>query len=251
MSRVVNFKIDGHKVLNPLDFRARKVEAVLELILTTRQAYAEVKIFTRNRQDFFFTEIGRSELNVLQKVEQPPLSLLRLGDPYSFYMVMEPAAVGQVITRGKVAWTNRAFIRTIEENWQLESGTAEEVYGLYLRKEMSPRAFKRFDLLMKRETEKLFAALKDVRLKGSVFIDSDRPLPLELPLKKGREVFLPAPLTQLLDRFGFKLEPADWPLPPARTFSLLAPFLDHHSDRSDSTVNHWLRRHLSWLGSSL
>ena len=122
-SRVMNFRIDGHRVLNPLGFKASELEVVLELILTTRPVYDDIKNFAQ-REDFFFTELTRSELNVLQKTETPPLSVLHLGETGSTYATIDAAKVGQAITRGNFPFRTGSLLEAFEKNWAVSPETA-------------------------------------------------------------------------------------------------------------------------------
>ncbi len=250
-SRVMNFRIDGHRVLNPLGFKASELEVVLELILTTRPVYDDIKNFTRHRQDFFFTELTRSELNVLQKTEEAPLSVLRLGETGSTYATIESAKLGQTIARGKFPFRTGSFLDAIEQGWLVNRETAEVVYDMYLRRNISEHAEKAISKLLAPAEKAFFKAFKEAKLKGPVYVESEIPLPWPLPLSKyGRKLVAP-PLGKLLDHFGFRTDLRFWPVREETVFRLLAPYWDHYFDRSDTTVNRWLRRHLNWLGSAL
>ncbi len=250
-SRVMNFRIDGHRVLNPLGFKASELEVVLELILTTRPVYEDIKNFAGRRQDFFFTELTRSELNVLQKTEEAPLSVLRLGETGSTYATIESAKLGQTIARGKFPFRTGSFLEAIEQGWLVNRETAEVVYEMYLRRDVSGHTEKAIGKLLAPAEKSFFKAFKEAKLKGPVYVESEIPLPWPLPLTKyGRKLAAP-PLSKLLDHFGFRTDLKVWPVREEAVFRLLAPYWDHYFDRSDTTVNRWLRRHLNWLGSAL
>ena len=250
-SRVMNFKIDGHRVLNPLEFRATKIEAVLELILTTRAVFSDIKIFTKERQDLFFTEIARSELNVLQKVHDAPLSILHLGEEESAYAVLESLALGQTVARGRFPWTTGTLVRSLESAWLINFETAEVIYRMYVDGELTPTTGKAVQKILAPAEKSIYTALAATKFRGPVFVESDRPLPFRLPLKKYGRNLMPPPLDELFERFGFRIDWKEWTMGRESVFRLLAPFWDYYYDRSDSTVNRWLKRHLNWLGTGL
>ncbi len=250
-SRVMNFKIDGHYVLNPLGFKASSVEVMLELILTTRAVFEDIRSFAKERQDFFFTELTRSEANILQKTEKLPMSILSLGEARSAYAVVEPAKVGQTIARGIFSWTTGELIKKIEEKWLVNRETAEVIYDLYLKNEISAETSKAIARIIAPAEKAFFREFRDLKTRGPVYVDSDRPLPWPLPAVKYGRKLVPCPMGRLLDHFGFRTDFASWPIRPEGAFRFLAPFWDFYYDRSDTTVNRWLRRHLNWLGSSL
>jgi hypothetical protein len=250
-SRVGDFRIDGHHVLNPIGLKAHRMEAVLELMLTTRSLLEDIKKFLKGRQYYFFTEIGRAELAVLSKTEKLPIRLLRLGSPSSSLLEMDEGIVGNLIERQRIDWDVASLGRTIAEEWGVAEPVALELYASYLRRDMGPAAAKLFTKRLGLAVAPLFDELKTAHLRGRTFVESPLPLPLELPLKKGNAELRYPLLDPILARSGFTIEPREWPVPEHALFARLAPFFAYYHDRSDSTVNRWLRRHLNWLGAPM
>jgi hypothetical protein len=250
-SRVGSFKVDGHPVINPIGHKAQKFEAVLELSLTTREVMENARDFLKGRQNFFFIEIGRAELLALERVGRLPLKMLRLGHESSSLVTAEDALVGHSINQIKMSWGLRSLTDAIMQEWGVDRATAAELYESYLYRDMAPRAGEFFSKVLAESMVPLFNLLAQAKLKGRVYVETPIPLPFELPLKRGKLELEYPPLGRLLDQFGFHLRMVDWPLPGNRLLALLAPFLAYYHDRSDSTVNRWLRRHLNWLGSPI
>lgn len=257
-SRVVNFKIDGHHVLNPLGFRAEKVEAALELTLTTRGLFEEMRGFlsagwsaSRPENSFFFIETAEAELSVVSRVQKLPLSIIRLGHFHSTYYVLEEAAVGRLREKGNLRWTAQEIIAAMQNGWRVTHASAEKSYHMFLRNELSAHSRKAMEKILAPPGKLLLAELQKTKLKGKVFVDSPLPLPFALPSRRGKFVLDEPPLQQVLGHFGFELYPREWPLPPHRIFKFAAPFLEYYYDRSDLHANRWLRRHLNWLGASV
>ncbi len=257
-SRVVNFKIDGHRVLNPLGFQAEKIEAALELTLTTRGLFEEMRRFlsagwsaSRPENSFFFIETAEAELSVIHKVQKLPLSMVRLGHFHSTFSVLEEAAVGHLRGRGKVRWTAQEIIAALQNDWRVTHTAAEKVYHLFLRNETSSHGRKAMEKILAPAAKDLLAELQKAKLKGNVFLDSPLPLPFGLPVRRGKLALYEPPLGQILEHFGFELRPEEWPVPAHRIFRFAAPFLEYYYDRSDLHANRWLRRHLNWLGASV
>lgn len=250
-SRVGQFKLDGHHVLNPIGLRAKKVEAVLELMLTTRPLFDLIRSFLKNRQHFFFTEISRAELIALEKVQKLPLRLLRLEHPRSSAVVMKDAVVGREMQRMPIAWSTESLFAAVMREWGVSRATARAIYEAYCRRDMSPASAKFFTKIFAGELEPLFAEIQKPKLKGTIFVETPLDLPLDLPVTRGQWELAYPPLDRILERSGFSYEPTEWPFGKSLLFRKLAPFLAFYHDRSDSTVNRWLRRHLNWLGSPM
>lgn len=248
-SRVGQFKLDGHHVLSPIGLRAKKIEAVLELMLTTRPLFAHIKSFLKNRQSFFFTEIGRAELIALEKLEKLPLRLLRLGHPHSSAVIMKDAVVGHEIQRTRINWSTENLLVAVMREWGVTRATARAIYDAYCRRDMSPMSARFFTKIFAGELEPLFEKIQKPKMKGTLFVEAPFDLPLDLPIRRDQWELAYPPLDRILERSGFGYEPAEWPFGQSLLFRKLAPFLAFYHDRSDSTVNRWLRRHLSWLGA--
>jgi len=248
-SRVLDFKIDGHKVMNPVGFSAGKLEAVLELVLTTRKVFNDIKVFVRGQSSIFFTEVGRAELSILQRTSDPPLGVVLLDHPRSHYSVMLKAPV-QSLKRGELDWSIKSLNDSIVREWGITPLVAQGIYEAYLKKDFSPPVMKAMGKILKPASESLLATVRD-QFKGPLYVNSPSSLPFPLPVKKGGVVLMEPPLADALQKFGFSVNLAEWPYPPNQVFKKLAPFLEFYGDKSDSTINHWLRRHLNWLGASV
>ncbi|MFH1246365.1 MAG: hypothetical protein V1489_01130 [Candidatus Liptonbacteria bacterium] len=251
-SRVVNFTIDDHQVLNPLGFRAQKIECLVELTFTTRAAYKEARRLT-GREEVFYTEAAIAELSVLNRVTDMPIRLLRLRPWQSSYFIREPAQIGYSVSRGELGWTASSFTDAIKEAWGVSNATAFKIYTKYLENEYAQGVLKYLSKLVKICTQMFMGELAQSKLPGKVFMDANIPLPFDLPLaKKGMHIEEP-PLDTLLSRFGFTLSDArDREVMPRRKlFAYLAPFFEHFYDRSQGELNLWLRKHLHWLGAPM
>lgn len=251
-SQVLNFKIDGHHVLNPIGFRAQKIDAVLELTLTTRTVFEELKGLLRNHRSFFFAEMDRAQLVGIQKVAPMPLTLLVLEEAQARFFMMQKAAIGYMTRRGHLAWHGGVFRDLISEAFTVPPAAAHRIYQMYIAGDLSPAADKYLKKILKPAEERLFAELTKARFGlGGVYIQTRLPLPFVLPHRAHSITLSEPPVAALLEKLGVSFDEATWPIPPARTFAHLAPFLEFYFYKNDSPINQWLRRHLNWLGASL
>lgn len=252
-NRVSNFKIDNHHVMNPIDFRAKKIEAVLELTLTTRSIFDDWKnqFSIGETKNFFFTESARAELFTLKKVKSPPLNLIILNDhAASQFFRLEKAAVGELIHRRRLRWSSNQILNTIAANLSVSVSVAGKLYSLYVKKELSPRISRHFNAILKPVISSLLRQLHSSRFKGTVYLDTPLPLPPSFPRRSGRLVFEKLPFESLTEKLGFKVDPALWLWSEGQIFKRLAPFLEFYYNNEDLAINHWLRRRLHWLGSN-
>lgn len=250
-SRVVSFKIDDHQVLNPLGFRAGKIEAVLELVFTIRPVYENIIRFLKSHRFFFFTQIERAGLVSLEKVNRPPLGLLALNREISPFSVINRAAVGHIIYRGKLSWTLEEFEEALRKEFGVSANIAWKIYDLYLKDMVSGPVKRYLNNLIKPLVGLLFEKIEKSRLKGHVYLSSEAVLPFRLPARGKSFILEKVPLAVLLERLGISADTSKLAFLGDKTFRRLAPFLEFYCDKSDSTINRWLRRHLNWLGSSV
>ncbi|MEK9173546.1 MAG: hypothetical protein AAB594_03190 [Patescibacteria group bacterium] len=252
-NRVIGFKIDNHQVVNPIDFKAKHLDAIFELTLTTRSIFDDWKNFfnigeTRN---FFFTELSRAEISVLEKITPTPFGLVVMEKDGTTAFHVDRSSKNSIVKRHKINWLAEKMVSLISEAWGIEEPVAREIYLNYLKKEVSPQVFRYLNRLINPILESLYKELKRVNLKGQVFIDAHLPLPTVFPKRLGGLVIADLPILSILDKHGFKADFRDWPIPAHEVSRRLAPFFEfYYNNDKESGVNHWLRRRLHWLGSS-
>jgi hypothetical protein len=249
-SKVTNFKVDDHRVISPLGFQAKRIGAVFEITFALRSVLENIKQFLGERRDFFFRELGRAELLALQKIQKPPIGFLDLKTTgRSFSFLMDRAAIGHVIYRREFKWNPYSFRNKIAEYFEVSKDAAYKLYEAYIQGQTSETVRRFLNRIGKPAIQEFLAAVKQAKLKGQVYINSPVTLPFSLPYRAHKIIFNEPPLNFLLEQLGFRIEPVEWPMPPFQILRHLAPFFDYYYNRSDSTINRWLKRRLSWLGS--
>jgi hypothetical protein len=248
-SRVGEFKVDGHRVLNPIGVKGEKIEAVLELILSTRTLFEDVKSLVKKREDYFFTELGRAELSALARTEKLPVRLLRMNEPSSSLLTLKDALVGQEIERKKIPWSLASLREIIRAEWGVSDAAARSLYRSFRSGEMPGAPARLLKKILDQAEAPLWREVKSMNMRGPVYVEGGLEPVDGLPQKKGRAELLPPPVESLCEHSGFTYNIEEWPMHKDEFFSAIAPFLAYYHDRSDSTVNRWLRRHLNWLGA--
>ena len=125
------------------------------------------------------------------------------------------------------------------------------IYDAYCAGKTSPRMGRFLANLFKKQFDIFFKELAREKLPRRMFVTVPMALPLSLPLKRGRVALQEPPTMLVLAKFGMSGSPEKWPVLERDIFERLAPFFEWYADKSDSTINQWLRRHLNWLGASL
>ena len=202
----------------------------------------------KQSDDFFFTEIGRAELHVAHKINSPPVHLLLLGDERSYFFSMEKTAVGWLMSRKELCWSMSELPKIICGHWLVSKEAAKNLYRAYLQKNVSPQVETYFKKIFAPTIDSLLKQIQRIKPSGNIYLEaSEAPLVL---LKERRGAFHEFPLNILLEKSGFGITASGRLSQPPGAFRRLAPFFEFYYDKSDTEINHWLRRRLHWLGSS-
>lgn len=248
-SRMAHFKVDGNQVINPLGFPAKEIHAVFEMTFTTRQMFGEIKNFLKRNDDFFFTEIGRAELRALHAINPSPLHLLMLGRKTSYLFSMEKTAIGLLMSRKELRWPAGGLSKIISRHWPVSGAAAGELYRAYLQKNVSPGLEKYFKKIFTPAIDSLLKQLQTFKPSGRIYLETDEA-PVALLLERNsalREI----PFDAFLEKSGFGIGAGSQLSGRSGVFRKLAPFFEFYYDKSDTDINHWLRRRLHWLGSAI
>ncbi len=246
-SRVTNFRVNGHQIINPLGFKIKEVRIIFQMTFTTRQIFEELKRFLKNSGDFFFTETGRAEFTALNKANPAGVNLLILNDDKSYIYSADSSAVGKLISRRKLDWQMKDLWGAISENWLVSQATGRNLYFIFLQNKISSRVGKYFKKIFMPSLSSLLNKIDKLKLKGKIYIFGENsPLPL---LEERRSAFGAPSLNEFLEKSGFALDSRKSFSYSFDIFSLLAPFFEFYYDKSNTEIDHWLRRRLQWLGS--
>lgn len=249
-SKVTNFKVDNYRVISPLGFQAKRIGAVFEITFTLRSILENIKRFLGERRNFFFGELSRAELLTLERIQKPPVGFLDLNPAgSSFSFLMEQAASGNIIYRREFKWAPYSFRDKIAEFLGISKDAAYKLYRAYLGGQTSEPVSRFLSRAGKPALQEFSAAVKRAKIKGRVYINSPVILPFSLPYRLNKIIFDSPPLNSLLEQLGFRLEAAEWAMPSSWILQHLSPFFDYYYNKSDSPINRWLKRRLSWLGA--
>lgn len=245
--RVMGLKIDDHLVLNPIGFTGKTIKAVLELTFTTRGIFEYLKNIFNADGGFFFTELSRAALSSIAKIQEPPIGLLLLGVGKGRYFMLEKAAWGRVVYESGLGWSLGELLEAISLAFQASHGVVLELYEKYLKNDMSEHFRRSLGRVIRPVMMGFAKKLKESKLRGRVYLYSPLPLPIRTPSTIGGVSLNDLPLGGVTDKLGFRINLAQWQLPPDDVFTKLAPFFEFYGDKSDSEINQKLRRRLHWL----
>ena len=243
-SRIIDFKIDGHRVHNPIGFTPKQLQAAVEITFIHRGLYESLRSLIR-RPNFFFTSLAQAKLTALRKVYDPPFSLVLLESTHSALFQATASDIGNDDRRRDLAWSAKEFLEVFIETWGVNEEIARDLYLMYEKESLPSDVQKEVAKRFKKISERLDSVLRAASASGKILITSQEDIPLtsrEFPFEK---ISLPL----LMEKMGFSVAEGEWLVATYERFSYTAPLLDFFSDQGSPEINRWLRRRLHWLGS--
>jgi hypothetical protein len=232
-------------VLDPLGFRGRTFEAAVALTFVVRELAGAIRTAVGKRS-FFFTELGKTELMALHKIEDAPVQFVSFeGSEPQFYTLRE-SSQGFEFVRGKASWPSDAALKILEARFDVSREVAEKIFATYLAREMSLHAQRALDRAFSPAIDAFFGTLVRERMGGRVYVSEEGHLPFFLPRSKGKTHLIAPPLHAVLGRHALGIVMSEWAVGEGLLFSRLAPFLEYFGDKNDHRAEHWLNRLFKW-----
>jgi hypothetical protein len=240
--------IDGHAVADLVGRSGKKIFFMIEFTFARRELSESLTPFFNAPGEFFFAEAPQARLAALARIRPLPVSIImaRAGSAPSLFIFEEAKQGCPVVYREPFPWDESAAIKSIAADFSVAPTSAEEMYDMYVRHEVSDAAKKHFTTLVASLTERFFRTLDKANLHGSVYLDTPHDLPLTIPYHRRHVVIEDVPVASLLEKFGFSVR-GGAPVTPRIALRYLAPFFELYFDDNRSEFNELLRRKLHWL----
>ncbi len=240
-SNVSGFEIDGHKVMNPIGFKPKELNAIMEMTFTARRTFERVKSIKKNG-DFFFTEKGQAQAASARRMGTKKTDFLLVGFKKSYLYPSNKSETSY--SRRELKWSEGNFTAEICRHWSLSETAAVGIYEYYAQKGVSQLLDKYFKKIFSKTIKDVVGYINKLKTSPKVYLAGEVPSELA-----GRSMFLELPVESFCAKSGFVMEAASFPA-DTMTFRQLAPFFEFYYDNSDNEINGWLKRRLHWLGSA-
>ncbi len=141
--RIGNIKLDGHRVVNPLGFRAHSVEVQLNQTFTTRQALNDFKKVLPVGSVSFITEAGTAWSHLVSRIHKDELfAVANIFPGQTSLFIGEGFRLGH---HADLSWGENNLLGIISETLKISPATARAVIGRYLEKNTSPNFEKKLE----------------------------------------------------------------------------------------------------------
>ncbi len=158
-ARVMGFKIDGYKVLNPEGFTGKTLE-VLTMVTITKKGFGVLKSL-----DFKSgVEEGSLKAYLLsQRLEGKPLIFVEPGNASTTIFAATPKKVSRI---GEVGWGRENILKAIRDFFHIDEeadkSAAEKIYKRFINHELSPGILGKLDNIFKSSFRDLMAGIVNI-----------------------------------------------------------------------------------------
>ncbi len=244
-AKVNRFKIDGHAVMNPIEFTGKKISLLLELTFTSRDVFENLKQFFSAPDEFFFIESPQAALLSIARARELPISIVMGNQLFVFQKVEGDYPV---LYREPLPWSFASIFRRIADEFGVSEKVAKDLYYAYRRGELSESAKRGLKKAIQPAVDNFFEAIAKAKLTGTVYIDTAYPLPFDAPHRESGAKFEELPIGEILAELGLQSTTDGSTNSELQAlFRNLAPFLESYFAKSTSEINQKLRRRLHWL----
>lgn len=254
--RILDVRLDGHRVSNPLGFAAKTAEVALEQTFAVRHVLDAVTASVPKSSIEFVTEAGVAGLHALARFV--PHKKFVLGNLFpaaaSLYVWdRRPRADGNVtlpiaLCAGTFPWGERQLLFSVMNELALEYDVAKAVADRYIQKDLSPSLERHIGGYLEDGVTSLIRLLKsNVRLAHPFYLNAHYPLPLQ-NVSERRDVILEAvDLFALLERVGFSLRGTATNAELPAHFLSFAAFIEYYFSRRNANLDRFAKRRARWL----
>ncbi|OGY98430.1 MAG: hypothetical protein A3G64_00655 [Candidatus Liptonbacteria bacterium RIFCSPLOWO2_12_FULL_60_15] len=257
--RILDVRLDGHHVFNPIGFTAKAVEVALEQTFVVRPMFDEVTKIIPKHTIEFITEAGVAGLQVLAR--SVPHKKFVLGNLFAqatslYAFERRPHAAGHVSLPmaeliGTFPWGERQLLGSVMDELAVEYPIAKAIAARYIQKDLSPPLGRRLDVLISSGVTSLVRLLKsNVRLAHPFYLNVFYPLPLQNIAERHDVMVETVDIPSVLERVGFSFASASAStsanMPPTHFLSLAA-FIEYYFSRRNEHLDRFAKRRARWL----
>ncbi|MDP3947997.1 MAG: hypothetical protein Q8Q41_04910 [bacterium] len=251
--RILDVRLDGHHVFNPIGFTAKTVEVVLEQTFATRAMFDEITRIIPKHSIEFIIEAGIAGAHALSRVV--PHKKFVLGNLFSnatslYVFERRPHAAGHVSLPiaelvGTFPWGEKQLLGSMMNELAVEYSVAKAVTARYLLKDLAPSMERHVGAFIDDGVTSLVRLLKaNVRLSHPFYLNAFYHLPLENIAERHDVMVEAVDISSVLERVGFSIEKASL---PSSHFLCLAAFIEYFFSRRNEHLDRFAKRRARWL----
>ena len=251
--RIRGIKLDGHKVVNPLGFKAKTVEVQFSQTFLSRSLVDSIKESLPLQQVVFMSENGAACSSVVARA-QPVNESFLFANLYHDRTQLFLADGSQNSYWDRLGWGENNLKRSLAEDLALDAETAGLVIAKYSRKEASETFRRRFEGLLGKELDSLASSLNASSKKAGTrtiyfnpFFDMPEIFAASMKSQFDRTVkFQKLSLDLISQNFGFDIKfkhKGD----AEQSFCTIAALMEWYLSPHDDKMSQLAKRRVRWL----
>ncbi|MEK7462750.1 MAG: hypothetical protein AAB621_00070 [Patescibacteria group bacterium] len=169
--RIRGVKVDGHKVVNPLGFKAKSVEIYLSETFAVRDFIRGVRELTPSNKIIFVSEAGTTLSHALLNSinENKPLFLVNL---FPNQTAVFHASVGHLYHIDNFNWGGNSLLQNLNDNFKLDDAVSGTLIEVYNKNGGSPYLIKKLENIFMEECQILANGIESLAPEiGKIFIN--------------------------------------------------------------------------------
>lgn len=250
--RVRGIKLDGHKVVNPVGFKAKTVEIQFSQTFLSRAVIEELKDIMPLNQVVLMSENGTACSSVISKA--------KLNDNFLLVSMFNNKTTLFSTDGGfhsyfdQLNWGEENLKRSLADDLAVDREVAGAIIGLYIRNRTSQALRRRLEHLLMREVQNLARGLDSILKRvdtRSVYLNPYFELPhifgSSFKNQLSRTVTLEQPAVDLISQnFGFDIKFKN-DAAAKSIFCLLTLLFEWYLSPRDDRINQLAKRRVRWL----
>jgi len=252
--RIRGIRVDGHRVVNPLGFKAKSVEIYLSETFAVRDFAKGIREIMPAYKIVFVSEAGTTLSHALLNASQDKTAPLFLVNLFPNQTSVFHASAGRLHHIDSFNWGGNSFLNNLKENFRLDHTAASSIIDLYNKNGGSPHFSRRLENILIEECQVLANGIESlVSETGKLYINPYFSLPACLISDRFESRFNKNFKIQLLStdsvmkNFGFTLQfskSAGRIKNPATLFSVL---LELSMMPKNEKISYLANRRVRWL----
>lgn len=156
--RIGRIRLDGHKVVNPVGFKARSVEVQLSQTFTTRGVINQLKEFLPLENIVLITEAGTAWLHVIAQIHKE--EGLLLANLFSDKTHLFSGNGQRLAYHDELTWGGDHMLEAVKSELGVGDEVARSIIRMFIKQKTSPMVARKIEQLILREASFLAKGLE-------------------------------------------------------------------------------------------
>lgn len=250
--RIRGIKIDGHKIVNPMGFKAKAVEIFFSQTLVGRQLLRGIRDLIPKENVVFITETGTAMSHILSKA-------LKKDDFFLANLFPDSSAVfaassGRLAHHDDFGWGENNIKNSLSDHFAVDPETANEIMIKYAGSGVSQGFSRRFENILGKELQTFANGMESLidRDSADIYLNSFFTAPPLLFADRFRDrmqksfKLMPLSTNIITENFGYDIQ-FNESVKVKNIFTVLSAFLEIGLLPQNDKMSHLANRRVRWL----